>query len=219
MSWSGLYGIADSSFPDPRSQALLLLEEGACAVQLRCKEWPEQELEAMAMSLIEEFRKSKVPLILNDVFLPHCSDGCHLGQADGTFLREKAPAAFIWGRSTHNILQLSAAKKEGATYAGFGPIFDTSTKQNLAPRVGLCALREAMALGLPLVAIGGITPQNVGDVGHTGASMWTAIGAIWNTPTPRQSLRDLSESFDLQRARHPQAESQIPDRLDDESDD
>lgn len=196
MSFRGFYGIADSQFGDIGVQAELLLQAGACAVQLRCKDWHPSRVEAEAQRLFPQFDQRNVPLIVNDLFLPHCSHGVHLGQEDGPLPRTRCPKGFLIGRSTHSLPQLSQAIAEGADYAGFGPIFGTQTKSNAGPSLGIERLREAVALNLPLVAIGGISLETLPQIQETGTAAWTAISAIWKAPDPRKAIEALSASSD-----------------------
>jgi thiamine-phosphate pyrophosphorylase len=87
---------------------------------------------------------------------------------------------FIIGVSTHNREQVIEAVRGGADYLGFGPIFATSTKNNPDPVQGIAGLREAVAAAhaVPVVAIGGITPDTAGDVAAAGAAAACCISAV-----------------------------------------
>ncbi|MEC7241445.1 MAG: thiamine phosphate synthase [Myxococcota bacterium] len=192
MSFRGFYGIADAQFGPIERQVRHLIDTGACAIQLRCKTWKPARLESTAAALFPACERAGIPLILNDVFLPHCSHGTHLGQEDGELPRVGVPEGFLFGRSTHSIPQLVRAIEEGANYAGFGPVYGTQTKANAGPSLGIHQLREAVSLGLPLVAIGGITLARLEEVRGTGTASWTAISAVWTAADPLQALRAFS---------------------------
>lgn len=196
MNLHGFYGIADADFGDIEHQVRLLLEAGVCAIQLRCKAWSTERLEASAAALFPACDQAETPLILNDIVLPHCSHGAHLGQEDGPLPRSQCPEGFLLGRSTHSLDQLRRAIEEGADYAGFGPVFGTQTKTNAGTSVGLDQLQEAVSLGLPLVAIGGVTLERLEQVRNTGTASWTAISAIWGAPDPVSALRAFNSSAD-----------------------
>jgi thiamine-phosphate pyrophosphorylase len=189
MKLTGLYGIADSGFGSVESQVTQLLLGGVCAVQLRCKTATATEIEALCQSLWPHCQSAGIPLILNDHFLPQCSDGVHLGQSDGDLNEKSRPDGFLFGRSTHNLAQVRAAIRERVDYVGFGPVFPTSTKHTVVPSLGLKALREATGLGIPLVAIGGIQLASLPALQSHGCTAWTAISAIWDSVDPDETIR------------------------------
>ena len=121
-------------------------------------------------------------LIVNDrvdVALAVDADGVHLGQTDLPIAAARTIAGVcLWiGVSTHDLDQVRAACSAGADYIGFGPIFHTTTKANPAPVQGLDGLRA-----VPVVAIGGITPERAAAIYETGAAAICAIGAVNDTP-------------------------------------
>jgi thiamine-phosphate pyrophosphorylase len=86
---------------------------------------------------------------------------------------------------------LTAARAAGADYAGFGPIFATSSKHGLPDPLGTEALAAAVGI-LPLIAIGGIDAKRVDAVRAAGAHGVAVIGAIWNAPDPVEAAAQLS---------------------------
>jgi thiamine-phosphate pyrophosphorylase len=137
-------------------------------------------------------------LIVNDrldVALAADADGIHLGQTDLPLDEVRRLAPDLWiGLSTHNLAQVRAACEAGADYLGFGPVFATATKQNPDPVQGLEALRSAVAEagGRPVVAIGGITAAQVGDVYRTGVHAVCAISAVNDARDPRDMARQFA---------------------------
>jgi thiamine-phosphate pyrophosphorylase len=137
-------------------------------------------------------------LIVNDrvdVALAADADGVHLGQTDLPLADARRIAPDLWiGVSTHNLAQVQAACEAGADYLGFGPVFATTTKANPDPVQGLDGLRAAVtaAAGRPVVAIGGITVAQAGDVYRTGAHAICAIGAVNGARDPRDAARQLA---------------------------
>ncbi|HEY3150518.1 MAG TPA: thiamine phosphate synthase, partial [Candidatus Binatia bacterium] len=108
------------------------------------------------------------------------ADGVHLGQEDLPLaVGRKLMAAKLVGISTHDIEQAQEAERNGADYIGFGPMFGTTTKDTgYAPR-GVDMLRKIRAaVKLPIVAIGGISEQNVRQVWQAGADSAAIISDI-----------------------------------------
>lgn len=179
----GLYVLADSTWGDPAKMVMICAEEGVTTVQLRCKGWP-----ADAMRALVRVCRGRVPrLILNDdpALARELGLEVHLGQEDGP-----DPDGLRFGRSTHTLAQVAAPGS--AAYLGFGPIFPTRTKVPRWPPRGLPMLREAVSQSrLPIVAIGGIDADNLDRVRETGVAGWAVAGAIWTSPDPRGTIRQL----------------------------
>ncbi len=182
---SGFYAVLDR---DDESLARTLLASGARVLQLRIKR--DVPLGAGALVRIAHVARRLcdevgAALIVNDridVALAARADGVHLGQTDLP-LREarRVVGTRLWiGVSTHNLAQVTLARAGGADYLGFGPVFVTRTKRNPDPVQGLTGLRAAVAVaeGLPVVAIGGITPDQAPGIYATGAAAICAIGAV-----------------------------------------
>ncbi len=112
------------------------------------------------------------------------ADGVHLGQDDLPIghARELLGRKKLIGISTHSREQAIAAETGGADYIGFGPIFTTTTKD--AGRVQGCAgiTLIKQAVSIPIIAIGGITLENVRDVILAGADGVAVISAILSAP-------------------------------------
>jgi len=123
-------------------------------------------------------------LIINDrvdIALASQADGVHLGQEDLPLpvARKLMGRERIIGISTHDPLQAEAAERGGADYIGFGPIFGTTTKETGYCARGLDMLRQVRkAVKLPIVAIGGITEQNVVQVWNAGADAGAIISDL-----------------------------------------
>lgn len=178
----GLYGVVEPSLGDPLAQARMLCEEGAAAVQLRCKGWPAARLLALA----EACRALPIAVIVNDDVAVAAAAGLpvHVGQDDG------ADPDIPFGRSTHTPAQASGPG--GAAYIGFGPVFGTASKATPWSARGVAMLAEAVrASPVPVVAIGGITVETLPAVRAAGVHGWAVIGAIWREPDPRAAIRAL----------------------------
>lgn len=190
----GLYGIAGGEDPEAIGRALLA---GGCRlVQLRCKGWDADAIVAVGRRLRTHCSAVGALLIGNDdpeIAAAMGADGIHLGQTDGPIDRARRclPNGFV-GRSTHTLEDVAAAHAEGADYLGFGPVFDTPNLSRPKPVRGLDALREVRhATRLPLVAIGGITADNLDSVRAAGADAWAVIAAVAAAADPVAATRAL----------------------------
>ena len=166
----GLYAIVDAGALDlrrldPVAFAEAILSVLPAALQLRAKAVSARETLALLRELAPMCHRAGVPLVANDrpdlAILAGC-DLVHVGQDDMPIerIRRIAPGLGV-GVSTHTIEQLDAALTARPAYVAFGPVFETTTKVNPEPCVGIAALQtayaRARAAGIPLVAIGGIT--------------------------------------------------------------
>lgn len=133
-----------------------------------------------------------------DLALALEADGVHLGQDDLPLDLARSilgPDKLI-GISTHREADVVAATAGGADYMGFGPIFPTQTKADHEPVVGTAGLRQARALtGLPIFAIGGITPANVGTVTAAGADGVAVISALARSDDLTATVRAFMAHF------------------------
>ena len=192
----GLYAIADAGFGDPVTLGRALADAGARVIQLRCKGWPEAEVADAARALLPALRRQGAALIINDhldVAVAGGADGVHLGQEDGptALARARLPPGALLGRSTRTLEQVAEA--QDADYLGFGPIYATNTRPGLPPPRGVDLLAAAVrASARPLVAIGGISPENLPAVRATGVHAWAVIRALLEAPDLAAMLRDLS---------------------------
>jgi len=175
-----LYAIADASFGDPVKLAEALFEGGARLVQVRNKNASARD----ALEQVERIRALAPPdalVLVNDrvdIALISGAAGVHLGQTDvpPKAAREILGPNRIIGISTHNLQQAIDADNQPVDYVALGPIFATTTKSNPDPVVGVELLRAAsQILHRPLVAIGGITIRNIGDVFDAGAASLAVI--------------------------------------------
>ncbi len=181
-----LYPIADAdSCADVVALAEAILAGGARFLQLRAKRAATRELVDLARTVQARAADAGAQLIANDradVARLDGAAGVPLGQDDLPPAAARAilgPAALI-GHSTHTLAQAEAALRAGGIdYLAFGPIFATRSKANPDPAQGLAALAAVRRIcPLPLVAIGGITSANAGDVRAAGADAVAVISAI-----------------------------------------
>jgi thiamine-phosphate pyrophosphorylase len=185
-----LYAITDTQLSNYTHAEIvqLLLAGGATFIQLRDKDISGKELLDVARECLAMTRPVGAKLIINDrvdVALTANADGVHLGQDDLTVeeAREILGKDKIIGLSTHSLEQLQAALQTSADYLAVGPVYDTSTKENPSPVVGLELVTAAKTLtDRPLVAIGGITVERAPAVIEAGADSVAVISALYPWP-------------------------------------
>jgi thiamine-phosphate pyrophosphorylase len=176
------------------------IDGGACILQLRHKGHWGRELFADALSLADLCRVRGAELIVDDradmAALLHA--GLHVGQDDlspGDARAIVGPDAIL-GFSSHNAGQLCAAAAEPVSYVAFGPCFNTRSKRNPDPVVGLAELRRCRGLTMkPLVAIGGITRENARAVFDAGADSVAVIADMLPEDCSARSLRVRMEEW------------------------
>ncbi|MDD5240683.1 MAG: thiamine phosphate synthase [Sulfuricella sp.] len=184
----GLYAIT----PECADTARLLqmveqaLKGGARLVQYRSKQADPALRHEQASELLTLCQRFRVPLIVNDdVRLADLTgaDGVHLGRGDGGVREARlilGPGKII-GVSCYDDLQLALdAETQGADYVAFGCFFPSPTKPG-AMAAPLALLHEAkQSLSIPVVAIGGITPDNAGALAEAGADAVAVISALFD---------------------------------------
>jgi len=215
MRIRGYYAIVDlaaGAAVDPalaEARARPLLAARPTCLQLRAKGAPAAVLRDVAARLRDACRAAGVPFCVNDrldVALAVGADVVHLGQddlplADARRVRDLAGARdLVIGFSTHDRAQALAAARGGADYVAFGPVFGTATKANPDPTVGVELLAEICgAVSVPVVAIGGITLENVAAVARAGAAAAAVIAAVAQAADPTAAGAAIGARFD-QRA-------------------
>ena len=182
----GLYLIT----PDEPDTARLLervraVLAGAALLQYRNKPAAAALRREQAAALLPLCRAAGVPLVVNDDWRLAAeigADGAHLGKGDGAIVaaRKGMGAAAILGASCYDDLaRARSAAASGASYVAFGAFFPSPTKPD-ARRAPPDLLRAAAPLGLPRVAIGGITADNAGQVVAAGADAIAVIGGLFD---------------------------------------
>ena len=177
-----------------------LLAAGPALLQYRNKSAGPALRAAQARALQAACRAHGVPLVVNDdwrLALEVGAAGAHLGEHDGALAAARPQAPGLWlGASCYNQPGRAAeAAAAGADYLAFGAFFPSGTKP-LARRADPALLREARALGRPVVAIGGITPDNAAGLVAAGADLLAVIGGVFDAADPAAALRALQHAFD-----------------------
>jgi len=191
----GLYAITQT---DNKSMTTILAEieqvlsGGAVMVQYRDKN--PQNAYLLASELVALCHQYHVPLIINDdveLAIQVAADGVHLGKEDGAVAhaRQRLGNDAIIGVSCYNSVDRAIeAQRDGADYVAFGRFFTSSSKPLAAP-AELHSLQEAKrVLTVPIVAIGGILPDNGGELLNAGADMLAVIGGLF-TAQPEHAAR------------------------------
>jgi thiamine-phosphate pyrophosphorylase len=202
---SGLYVILDRQFlagKDELDIAGQIIEGGARVIQLRDKQSTKRELLLVAQKLKELCSQAGVLFIINDYLdlaMAVDADGLHIGQGDLPLpvIRRELPIDKIVGCSVTTLSQATKAQKEGADYIAVGSIFPTTTKKG-ATVVGVDMLKELRrTVSTPVVAIGGINQDNVGEVVAAGADAVAVISAVLGEKDVRGAVQKLIAKMDL----------------------
>jgi thiamine-phosphate pyrophosphorylase len=180
--------------------AAAFLEGGAGILQFRHKGHWTREVFAIAQGVARLAREAGAQLVINDRadFAMLLDAGLHLGQHDlaPRDARKLVGPDVLIGHSSHNREQLCAAGGEPVEYVALGPIFNTSSKQNPDPVVGVEELHLCRALlDKPLVAIGGITRNNAADVLRAGADSLAVISGLLPEIATARSIRERMEEW------------------------
>ena len=199
-----LYAVTDRAWVGRQTlpeQVEAALKGGATCVQLREKELDGAAFLEEAKVLAALCRRYGVPLIINDnveVALASGADGVHVGQDDLTVEQVRCLAGdrLIVGVSAHSVEQALAAQAGGADYLGVGAVFATATKSDarVLPRETLAKI--CRAVDIPVVAIGGISADNLLQLAGTGVDGVALVSAIFSAPDIEgqcRKLRALSE--------------------------
>lgn len=186
-------------------QVKRLIDGGATLVQLRDKHGAPKDFVRDAEAALAVARRNNVRIVINDrvdIAMAVDAHGVHLGQSDLPVEAARAllgPQAII-GFSTHNIAQVEFAATLPVDYIAFGPVFDTRTKRDHEPVVGLDRLREVKHLvaEIPLVTIGGVTEENFSSALAGGADSVAVISDLLKEPSKiaEKLSRMLSDSLD-----------------------
>lgn len=209
----GLYAITDTGLLQGRLLPAVeaALQGGAQVIQYRDKLATGLTAEAKhreqdrrrdeGAALLALCRQHRIPLLINDdveLAWDIGADGVHLGQGDGSLVavRARLGSEAIIGVTCHDQLHLARiAARDGASYVAFGAMFASGTKP-LAQPCPLAVLNDAKTqLALPLVAIGGITPDNAASVIHAGAHSVAVIASLWQAPDIRARAQQFSQEF------------------------
>ena len=173
-----------------------VLENGATFLQIREKDLAPDAFEAGAERLKTLCVQRGVPFVVNDsveIALKIDADGVHVGQSDikGRDIRAIIGPDKILGISAGTVEEASAAEKAGADYIGVGAVFATSTKKN-ARSMTMERLKEIVSsVSIPVVAIGGISTENILQLCGSGVDGVAVVSAIFAAEDPGRATADL----------------------------
>jgi len=199
-----LYAVTDRSWTGDQTlleQVEEAIRGGATCVQLREKELDPSAFLDEAITMKKLCVRHRVPLIINDnveIAIKCGADGVHVGQSDSEAgsVRARIGADKILGVSAQTVEQAIAAQRAGADYLGVGAVFPTSTKPDAA-EVSLETLRDiCAAVSIPVVAVGGISRDNLSRLSGSGIAGVALVSAIFGAGDIRSAcavLRALAE--------------------------
>ena len=201
-----LYAVTDRSHLGEKSLYTAVeeaIQGGITFLQLREKNLSDVEILAEAQKLLPLCKAHHVPLIINDsvdIALAAGADGVHVGQEDleAGLAREKLGPDKILGVSAHSVEEALRAQAQGADYLGVGAMFHTGTKQNVVATSPDTLRAICQAVTIPVVAIGGVTGDNLPQLAGCGMAGAAVVSAIFSQPdcaAAAKRLRTILETL------------------------
>lgn len=190
------------------AEGIRMALEGGCRwIQLRMKDATAEEIIACAEEVLPLCRRHGAKFLLDDhveLVRQLGADGVHLGKNDMPVdeARTILGPDIIIGGTANTIEDIIRLHKQGADYIGCGPFRFTTTKKNLSPILGLDGYKsivlkmKELGIDLPIVAIGGITVEDIPAVMGTGVSGIALSGAILGAPDPVEMTARIIETID-----------------------
>lgn len=194
-----LYAVTDRSWlrgSTLEQQVEEALRGGATFVQLREKQLDRQTFRQEAVGIRDLCRKYRVPFVIDDdveLALETDADGVHIGQSDMALrdAREQLGPEKIIGVSARTLEEALEAERNGADYLGVGAVFSTSTKLD-AKNISRETLQAiCRAVSIPVVAIGGISRENLPQLKGTGIDGVAVVSAIFAAEDIRGAAAEL----------------------------
>ena len=173
-----------------------VLGYGATFLQVREKALNEAEFEQEAQQLKALCAQFRVPFVVNDsveIAMDIDADGVHVGQSDikGRDIRAMIGPDKILGISAGTVEEAKAAEAAGADYIGVGALFGTSTKKDARNLAGDALRQIAASVDIPVVAIGGISKDNLPQLAGSGVDGIAVVSAIFGAENPGQATQEL----------------------------
>lgn len=199
-----LYAVTDRHWLGEETlydQVKKALDGGATFVQLREKKLDREDFLAEALEIQKLCKKYGVPFVINDevsIAKDIDADGVHVGQSDmeAMDVRKVLGPDKILGVSAQTVEQAIIAEKHGADYLGVGAVFATGSKDD-ADDVSHEALKAICeAVSIPVIAIGGITKDNVSELAGSGICGVAVISAIFGQNDIKKATEDLKVSVE-----------------------
>ena len=174
------------------------LKGGATFMQLREKNLDEEHFLQEAVEIKELCKKYHVPFVINDnvdIAVKMDADGVHVGQSDmeAEDVRAKLGPDKIIGVTAKTVEQALLAEKHGADYLGSGAVFGTRTKEDASKMDHQVLKQICQAVQIPVVAIGGITEENVAELAGNGICGVAVVSAIFAKKDIEAATRELKK--------------------------
>ena len=194
-----LYAVTDRHWLNGRtlySQVEEALKGGATFIQLREKELDEEHFLEEAKEIKELCRRYQVPFVINDnveIALAVDADGVHVGQSDmeaGDVRAKLGPDKMI-GVSAQTVEQAVMAEQNGADYLGVGAVFPTGSKADALEVSHDTLIAICKAVKIPVIAIGGMSKENILELSGSGVCGIAVISAIFAKDDIEEAAREL----------------------------
>ena len=176
---------------------------GRAAFQLREKDITPENLLSLSREVLEICRRHDCPLLINhhlEIALDSRADGLHLSRrsAESTQARGLVPEGFLLGASVHGVEEATEPGNNAADFLVLGPVFHTPSKEQYGDPIGLQTVRQVKRQTMkPVIAIGGIKAENVGEVYEAGADGVAVISAVMAAKDPGAATANLLEAIDV----------------------
>lgn len=194
-----LYAVTDRAWVGRQSlyeQVEAALKNGVTCVQLREKDLDDEAFLAEAMEMAALCKRYGVPFIVNDnveIAVRCGADGVHVGQEDmaAAAVRRRVGGGMMIGVSVHSVGEAVEAVKNGADYLGVGAVFPTATKGDVEVLPVQTLADICNAVDVPVVAIGGISKDNIMDLAGSGVDGVAVVSAIFGAGDPGAAAAEL----------------------------
>ncbi len=185
-----------------------VLQGGCRWIQLRMKDASEEQIIKAAYAVKALCKRYNATFIIDDhveIVKIVQADGVHLGLNDIPIMqaRSQLGEGFIIGGTANSFENILQHYNDGADYIGCGPFKFTTTKKKLAPILGLDGYKEIIKrmgdsdIYIPVVAIGGITSEDVPSIISTGVDGVAISGAILNAPNPVEETKKIIKMIEI----------------------
>ena len=182
--------------------ARMALEGGCKWIQLRMKDASDDEVRQAAAEIQPMCKEHEAVFLLDDrveLAKELHADGVHVGKNDMPIdeARRILGEEYIIGGTANTFEDIQRIAAQGADYIGCGPFRFTTTKKNLAPVLGIEGYRDIIAkmrnagINIPMVAIGGITPDDIDEILATGVQGIAVSGTVLNADDPVAMMKSL----------------------------
>ncbi|MGQ0615620.1 MAG: thiamine phosphate synthase [Acidimicrobiia bacterium] len=191
---------------DPMPVVAAALAAGVPVVQVRAKGATDRQYYDLACRVVDQCARHGALCLVDDrldVALTAGAGGVHLGEDDlpvaaARHVLDGRGGGFEVGATARGPAAAQAHEAAGATYLGVGPVYATSAKDGLPAPLGLARLRDvASAVGIPVIAIAGVTAERVPELVQAGAHGVAVIGAVSEAADPYAATATLMAAIDL----------------------